>query len=280
VILELALMWAALLVYAAGTAMFTIGVIFFKDKLTQRALYVSAVGLAAQTASLAVRWVDLGHGPYLGFYEVASALVLFTVASFVVVAFRNPRMIAAGIGIMPVAVVLQGGSMLGSKSVVPITAKLASLWLFVHVAFANLAFGALVLSFGCAVVYLTREHSSKGLWVKRFEKLPGQEVLDSLTTRYVLVGFLFWGIMIVTGAIWANEAWGRYWSWDPIETWCLIVWIIYAIFLHLRFTLGWRGERLAWFALVAMPVSLFALVGIPWAFGSPHAGIGGMGRDV
>ena len=67
-------------------------------------------------------------------------------------------------------------------------------------------------------------------------------MLENLTVRFVLVGFLFWGIMIATGAIWANEAWGRYWSWDPIETWSLIVWIIYAVYLHVRFTLKWHGR--------------------------------------
>jgi len=82
--------------------------------------------------------------------------------------------------------------------------------------------------------------------------------------------------MIVSGAIWANQAWGRYWGWDPIETWSLIVWVIYAIYLHLRFTRGWQGERLAWFAVIAMPVSLFALLGTPIVFNSIHGGyIGG-----
>jgi len=90
---------------------------------------------------------------------------------------------------------------------------------------------------------------------------------------------VLWAIMIATGAIWANQAWGSYWSWDPIETWSLIVWLIYAVYLHLRFTLKWGGERLAWFAIIAMPMALFALIGIPAAFHTTHAGIGGLGQD-
>ena len=277
---EIVLMWAALTLYAASTAMFAIGVAFSKDALTRWALVVSALGLAFQLASLGVRWARLGHGPYLGFYEVANALVVCVVAFLVVVAWRNPRLSAAGIGTMPVAVLLLGGSMLASKSGMPITAKLASYWLFIHVAFANLAFGAFAVSFGCAIVYVTRQRSNGGAWAKRLEKLPAQDVLENLTVRFVLVGFLFWAIMIATGAIWANEAWGRYWSWDPIETWSLIVWLIYAVYLHVRFTLKWEGERLAWFAIVAMPMALFALIGIPLAFNTPHAGIGGFGKDL
>ena len=276
---EIVLMWVALTSYAVATAMLVIGVTFSKDKLTRQALFVSALGLAFQTVSLGVRWVELGHGPYLGFYEVANALVFCVVAFFVVVAFRSPRLTAAGIFVMPVALVLLGGSMLASKSAVAITAKLASYWLFIHVAFANLAFGAFAVSFGCAIVYVVRAHSATGKWAQRFEKLPAQDVLENLTVRYVLVGFFFWAIMIVTGAIWANQAWGRYWGWDPIETWSLVVWIIYAVYLHVRFTLKWHGERLAWFAIVAMPLALFALIGIPLVFNTPHAGIGGYGKD-
>lgn len=272
-------MWVALTLYAAATIMFALGVTFTKETLTRRAVMVSAGGLAFQTLSLGVRWARVGHGPYLGFYEVAGALVLFTVAAFVLATWRNPRLAAAGIGTMPVALLLLGGAMLAPKSEVALTAKLSSYWLFIHVAFANLAFGALAVSFGCAIVYVIRERSATGAWAKRFEKLPVQDVLENFTVRMVLVGFFFWGIMIATGAIWANEAWGRYWGWDPIETWSLVVWIIYAVYLHARFTLKWHGQRLAWFAIVAMPLALFALIGIPLAFNTPHAGIGGYGKD-
>jgi len=277
---EIVVTWLALTCYAAATAMFAMGVIFSKETVTKRSVLVCVAGLALQAASLGIRWVRVGHGPYLGFYEVAAALVLFVVAAFVLSALRTPRLAGAGIGIMPVALLLMGGSMLAQGSDMPMTAKLSSWWLFVHVMFANLAFGAFALSFGCAIVYVVRSRSAAGKWAKRFEKLPVQEVLENLTVRFVLVGFLFWAMMIATGAIWANEAWGRYWGWDPIETWSLIVWIIYAVYLHVRFTLRWTGERLAWFAIVAMPLALFALIGIPLAFNTPHAGIGGFGKDL
>jgi len=280
VTLEIVLTWIALTLYAAATALVAIGVVFSKEAFSRRSAAVAALGLVFQTASLGIRWERVGHGPYLGFYEVASALVFFTVASLVVAVWRSPRLAGAGIAIMPVALLLLGGSMLAQNAEVPMTAKLSSWWLFVHVTFANLAFGAFALSFGCAITYVVRERSATGKWAQRFAKLPAQDVLENLTVRYVLVGFLFWAMMIATGAIWANEAWGRYWGWDPIETWSLIVWIIYAVYLHVRFTLKWRGERLAWFAIVAMPLSLFALIGIPLAFNTPHAGIGGLGKDL
>ena len=273
---EIVFMWIALTFYVAATVMFVFGVTFLKEVLTRRAVFVSALGLVPQVVALGVRWARLGHGPYIGYYEVANALTLCTVVFFVVAAWRNSRLNATGMGVMPVAVLLLGGAMLASKEDFPITAALASYWLYIHVAFANLAFAAFAASFGFAVVYVIRQRSKTGNWAKRLEKLPPQDVVDDLTARFALAGFLLWGIMIVSGAIWANESWGRYWSWDPIETWSLVVWLIYAIYLHLRFTMRWRGERLAWFAIIAMPIALFCLVGIPTVFKTIHAGyIGG-----
>ncbi|MCE5204141.1 MAG: cytochrome c biogenesis protein CcsA [Actinomycetia bacterium] len=273
---EIVLMWVALTCYVVATALFIFGVTFTKDTLVRRAVGASALGLVPQIAALAIRWVRVGHGPYIGYYEVTNGLVLFVVAVFVLVAWRNRRLSAVGVGIMPVAVLLLGGAMLAPKGGLPLTPNLASYWLFIHVAFANLAFAAFVASFGLAIAYIVRKRSANGTWARRLAKLPAQEVLSELTTRFVLAGFLFWGAMIVSGAIWANQAWGRYWGWDPIETWSLIVWVVYAIYLHLRFTRGWAGERLAWFAVIAMPVSLFALLGTPIVFNSIHGGyIGG-----
>lgn len=269
---EIVLMWVALTGFLVATAMFIFGVTFAKERFVRIAVIATSLGLVPQLMALGVRWARVGHGPYIGYYEVANGLTLFVVAFFVVAAWRNPRLSAAGIAIMPVAVLLLGGAMLASKDSLPLTPNLASYWLFIHVAFANLAFAAFVASFGLGVAYVLRKRSTSGKWTQRLQKLPPQDVVEELATRFVLAGFLFWAAMIASGAIWANQAWGRYWGWDPIETWSLIVWVIYAIYLHVRFTLGWKGERLAWFAIAAMPISLFALLGTPIVFNSIHGG--------
>ncbi|MHB1017873.1 MAG: cytochrome c biogenesis protein CcsA [Coriobacteriia bacterium] len=275
--LEITLMWITLAVYFVSTLMFVVGVVFTKERMTRNALYVAAAGLVPQLAAVAVRWVRLGHGPYVGYYEVANALTLFTMVLFVVAALRNTRLSAIGIGVMPVAVLLLGGAMLSSKADIPITASLASYWLVIHVIFANMAFAAFVAAFGLSIAYVLRGRSPEGRWAQRLKALPDQLRVEDLSVRFVLAGFLLWGMMIVSGAIWAEESWGRYWSWDPIETWSLIVWLIYAVYLHLRYTMRWKGERLAWFSIIAMPIALFCLVGIPTVYNTIHAGyIGGV----
>lgn len=274
---EILIMWSTVTVYVAAAVLFIFGVIFMKEVTTRRAVILTAVGLVPHTAAIAIRWISVGHGPYIGYYEVANALTFFTVAVFAVATLRNRRLSSLGIGVMPVVVLLMGGAMLAPKVGLPMTPQLASYWLFIHVAFANLAFAAFAASFGFAVIYLLRARSKTGLWAKRLEKMPVQSAIENSVSRFALAGFLLWGIMIVTGAIWANEAWGRYWSWDPIETWSLVVWLLYAIFLHVRFALRWRDERLAWFAVAAMPVALFCLIGIPTVFNTIHGGyIGGL----
>ena len=274
--LEITLMWVTLAFYFVSTLMFVVGVIFTKDTTTGQAFYVAAAGLVPQLAAVAVRWVRLGHGPYVGYYEVANALTLFTMVLFVAAALRNSRLASIGVAVMPVSVLLLGGAMLSDKADIPITASLASYWLVIHVIFANMAFAAFVASFGLSVAYVLRSKPGS-VWVDRLKALPNQLRVEDLSVRFVLAGFLLWGMMIVSGAIWAEESWGRYWSWDPIETWSLIVWLIYAVFLHLRYTMRWKGDRLAWFSIVSMPIALFCLVGIPTVYNTIHAGyIGGV----
>lgn len=274
--LEITLMWITLAFYFVSTLMFVVGVVFTREKTTRQAFYVAAAGLVPQLAAVAVRWVRLGHGPYVGYYEVANALTLFTMVLFVAAALRNHRLVSIGVAVMPVSVLLLGGAMLSDKADIPITASLASYWLVIHVIFANMAFAAFVASFGLSIAYILREKTGS-VWIDRLKALPDQLRVEDLSVRFVLAGFLLWGMMIVSGAIWAEESWGRYWSWDPIETWSLIVWLIYAVFLHLRYTMRWKGTRLAWFAIISMPIALFCLVGIPTVYNTIHAGyIGGV----
>ncbi len=267
---EIVLMWVALTLYAAGSALFIVGVVFEREKVVSAALVVSALGLIPQLVSFGMRWVRLGHGPYLGFYEVTGSLTIFTVGMLVLLCWRYPKLAPVGVIVMPFSFLVLAGAMLASKGELHITSSLASYWLFIHVMFAKLGVGSFVMSFALATVFLLRAKSVKGRWAHHLEKLPSQDIVDYLSYRFAVAGFLFWGVMIACGAIWANESWGRYWGWDPIETWSLIVWLIYAGYLHLRLTMGWRGERASWYSVAAMPIALFTLVGIPALFNSIH----------
>ncbi|MDA3937120.1 MAG: c-type cytochrome biogenesis protein CcsB [Actinomycetota bacterium] len=267
---EIIAMWTGVTLYAAATVLYVVGTVFRRDVITKWALGASVLGIGPHAVGIAIRWVRIGHGPSLGFYEVVSSYALASVLALVILTWRFPKIRNIGVIIMPVAFLLIAGAMFTPKADLALTATLSSWWLTIHVAFAKLTYTAFIASFALAVAYLVRERGGHGPLHDVLDKLPRQELLDDLSYRFIGAGFIFLGIMIVAGAIWANEAWGRYWGWDPIETWSLISWVVYAIYLHVRLTLGWRGRRAAWFAAVALPVVLFTLIGVPIAYSSIH----------
>ncbi|MBE0476952.1 MAG: cytochrome c biogenesis protein CcsA [Coriobacteriia bacterium] len=267
---EIVLMWAAVSVYALGATLYAVGLVFAKPGVTRSATVASLSGLVPHALAIGVRWVRIGHGPYLGFYEVVSSMAFVSVAVLAALALRHRSLARLGVLVMPLAFLLIGGAMFAPKSELEITAKLASWWLTVHVAFAKLSYGAFTASFALALLYLLRERRKAGRFAEFAVKLPPQAVVDDLSFKFAAAGFLFLGMMIAAGAIWANEAWGRYWNWDPIETWSLVAWVVYAVYLHLRLTMGWTGRKAAWVAVAALPVVLFALIGVPLVYDSIH----------
>jgi cytochrome c-type biogenesis protein CcsB len=140
---------------------------------------------------------------------------------------------------------------------------LKSRWLFVHSTLAFISYAMFAVAFGAAIMYLIQQHFLKR---KRlgplYQKLPSLDVLDEINYRCLTFGFPLLTIAIITGAIWAETAWGTYWSWDPKETWSLITWFIYAALLHGRLTTGWRGRRAAVLSIIGFFVLLFTVLGV------------------
>jgi len=271
--LEIPLMWAAVVLYVIGSIGFVIAAVFRLKRVLSLAFWISMAGIVPHIISDILRWIQTGHGPYLGFYESVSSFALFSVIAFGLLVLWRRSYKAIGPFVMPLVFLLLGAAMLAPKSAVKITSTLASLWLTIHVIFAQLSYTSLFIAFVLGITWLVREKNGdtpkkgKGL----LAKLPDQIVLDDTIFRFIAIGFIFWTIMIVSGAIWANQAWGRYWGWDAIETWSLITWLVYAVYLHLRLTMHWKGRKAAIYAVAAMPVVLFSLIGVPILFHSIHA---------
>ena len=143
----------------------------------------------------------------------------------------------------------------GSKPLMP---ALRSNWLYFHVFTAIMAYGAFAVSFALAILYLIKEGTSG----RMAGNLPPLEVLDELTYKIIMAGMPFLTLCIVTGAVWAEYAWGRYWSWDPKETWSLITWFVYAVYLHARFVANWKGKKAIYLALGGFLAVLFTFFGV------------------
>jgi cytochrome c-type biogenesis protein CcsB len=160
----------------------------------------------------------------------------------------------------------------GADEIQPLVPALQSYWMKIHVPANFVGYGAFALAAMVGVVYLIRargeSRNPNGFAATR---LPGRELLDDLMYKSIALGFGFFTIATVLGAMWAAEAWGGYWSWDPKETWALIVWLNYAAWLHMRFTKGWRGVPMAWWAIVGLFVTLFAFLGVNMFLSGLHS---------
>jgi len=148
-----------------------------------------------------------------------------------------------------------------SSKIQPLIPALKSNWLIAHVLTCFLGYAAFAIAFGVSIMYLFRQNEPAGT-DHPSARLPGAGMLDELTHQMVMFGFLFLSAGIITGAIWANSAWGTYWSWDPKETWSLITWFVYAALLHARLIRGWQGRRIAYISIAGFMAVLFTYFGV------------------
>jgi cytochrome c-type biogenesis protein CcsB len=189
-------------------------------------------------------------------YSISGALT-FALAYLIVGREYNLRWLGLPISIA-VLLILGTAITLLYRPSAPLVPALQSTWLVVHVAAAILSGGVFLLSNAIAGTYLWLDSMErKGERTTFAKRLPSLEVLDQLSYRLVAFVFPLWTFAVIAGAIWAEAAWGRYWGWDPKETWAFITWILYAAYLHARVTAGWKGRKAAWLCLLAGSTYLF-----------------------
>lgn len=260
---EASVYWAAVTVYAVSTAIYLSALVFKKERWLSLGAAISAIGLLPHGAAILIRWIEMGHGPYMSSYEVISSNTWLAIAAFLLFQLKSARSRLVGAVILPVSVIALGIGFYLSSEAKYLTPTLRGYWLFIHIFFAKLSYDSFLIGFGFASLLLLRT-TSWGSQNDLLKRLPSDNRLDELSYRFSALGFLFLGIMIVAGSIWANQAWGRYWGWDPTETWSLITWLVYAIYLHARITYNWRGTRSAWLLIAAMAVMVFSFFALPY----------------
>ena len=270
--IEILLLWITVACYAISSGLYIYGLVFQKEKSIKWATMISLAGLIPHSASLVLRWVESGHGPYITFYEVATSDAWVAVVAFLLFQVLYPRLKAIGTIIMPVSFLLIGLGVMSSPEIYQIPTTFRTYWLIIHIFFAKLAFGPILIATALSFFYLLKTRSKGELDSHHIlTALPNAPTLDELSYRFMAFGFINLGIMIAAGSIWAEYAWGRYWGWDPIETWSLISWLLYGMYLHLRLKVGWRGKKLAWFALGSFLILLFSIFGVVFLYHSVHS---------
>lgn len=237
------------------------------ERFGRIAVALTVLGLLVHAGSVLLRGLAAGRVPWGNMYEFSSAVGVVAVAAFLVVLARQPQLRYLGMFVMLPVIVLMflAGTVLYAKAA-PLVAALRSYWLAIHVSAAVLATGIFLVSFVATVLYLIRARWDRmvaaGEQPSRFPttlggRLPGADALDQAAYRTVAFAFPIWTFGIIAGAIWAEAAWGRYWGWDPKETWAFVAWLVYACYLHARATAGWRGTAAARINLLGFGAMIF-----------------------
>jgi cytochrome c-type biogenesis protein CcsB len=227
------------------------------------AVALSIVGVIVHTIAVVTRGLAVHRAPWGNMYEFVTALTCVAAIFFLGVMLKY-RAWALGVFVMGAVVVALGlAETVIYTAAGPLVPALQSYWLAIHVTAMTLATGIFFVAAVLGVVYLVTDRAERrgrtatsGI----LARLPGKEQLDRLTYRTVVFGFPVWTFGVIAGAIWADQAWGRYWGWDPVETWAFITWVVYAAFLHARATAGWRGRRAHYVQLLGFVSLVFNIL--------------------
>ncbi len=265
---ELQLLWTALALYVAAGCLAIVSVIM-RRRPERSVLTLIVLGLVVHGLSIGLRWARLGHGPFVTMFEILSSNIWSLTFVFVIAywRFRPVRPIAAVV--MPILFLMMGWLLVTSPRDTLLPATYDTVWLYIHIGFGKVFLGSVLVAVGMAVVILLR---GAQLGVTALAVLPDNASLDELAYRFMALGLVFDTLMLIAGAIWAQDAWGRYWSWDPLETWAFLTWLLLAFAIHLRLTLKLSPVVGAGMVLLVFALAFLTFFGIPFISQAPHKG--------
>lgn len=228
-------------------------------------------GFVGHLAATAGRYLHAGYTPITSVHESLSFLAL-CLAGFFIYLKTYYRASILGVVVLPVLSALLIFALSFSGQIRPLPPVLRSFWLPIHTIFAFVGNAVFLMGFLVSVIYLAAERCikhKKGNAI--LPGLPPLETLDRINYKCMSLGFPLLTVGIITGSIWAEYAWGSYWSWDPKETWSLITWIVYAIIMHNRLAIGWRGRKTAYMMILGFTSVLVTFVGVSFFVGGLHS---------
>lgn len=266
--LELSILWAAIITYVVSGTTAIFGVVL-RRRPERYVLGFLILGLLLHAVSIGLRWARLDHGPFLNMFEILSSNVWSLLFVFTIVYWRIKVIRPIAAVVMPVMFVMMGWLMVTNPGESHFPPTYHTPLLYIHVGLGKVFMGAVLVAVGMAGVIMLR---AAGIGRERMANLPPDERLDDLAYRFMALGLIFETLMLVVGAIWAQDAWGRYWAWDPLETWSFITWLTLAFALHMRFTLKTRPRTGAVMILTVFVLAFLTFFGVPFITTAPHKG--------
>ena len=268
--LQLPLLWFMLAAYVGALVVYALGIWACNEKIQRLATKIVYVGLALTTVTVILRSILIGGLPLNNGFEFGLSFVFVSAVVYVIIEKRF-SIGAIGLFVMPILAALCCWLVSIDLTISPVMPALRSYWLAVHVSAAVISYGAFAMSFAVSVAYLLKEKQGDQTEGRLGKSLPALKVLDEIAYKLIFVGLPFLTIMLVTGAVWAEYAWGTFWSWDPKETWALITWLVYAMYLHTRFLKGFKGRRAAWLAVLGFVAVIFTFFGVSYLLPGMHS---------
>jgi cytochrome c-type biogenesis protein CcsB len=261
----------SLLLYLVATVLFGLGLFFKWARATKTGRVLFVGGFLSHLLFTALRYVEAGYPPVTNLFESLSFFCLATAACFLYLS-RRFGLLYVSFFVSAAIFLILGFSSFLPREIGPLPPVLRSFWLPIHTIFAFLGNAIFFIAFVVSLLYVLFERKIKG---KRpsflATEMPALETLDLINYRCLAVGFLMLTTGIVTGSIWASFAWGSYWNWDPKETWSLITWIVYAIIIHNRLRVGWRGKKTAYMMILGFLCVLVTFLGVNLLIGGLHS---------
>lgn len=266
--IELITFWAAVLAYALATGTSIYALVFRKDwNRLIPALLIG--GWLAHTVAFAARWIRIGHLPTINTFEMLSANVWGLVAAVWLGYLLLPRVRAFVAFAMPIVTMLMGWMILIPMDESSLPPTYRTVWLYIHIAFLKIFLGAAFVALGIALITIFRHLDIGTAALQRF---PSDRELDATSYRCMALALIFDTLGIVAGAIWAQDAWGRYWSWDPLEVWSLVTWLAIGLTLHVRASFKTQPLTNALLITGTFVIAFFTFFGIPFVSTALHKG--------
>ena len=268
------------LLFGVASVNYVVALYGKRETIARIGTWICIAAAVVSTAAIGVRWAEsykmgIGRIPVTNLYE---SLVFFawSVNLFYLLVEWKYRNRTLGAFVIPIAFGTMLFALTNESSIQPLVPALQSYWLHAHVITCFVGYAAFAVSAGVAVMYLMKAKREERKVTGGVAALfPSTKILDDLIYKSIIWGFPFLTAGIITGAAWANYAWGTYWSWDPKETWSLIVWLVYAAFLHARVTRGWHGRRAAILSIVGFLATIFCYLGVNLVLSGLHSYGGG-----
>jgi cytochrome c-type biogenesis protein CcsB len=265
------ILYAALALYLVSTCAYLASLTTGRERLEKPGYYALLLGFAVHLFGLVLRFLAAGYTPITNLHESLSFFAL-CLAGFFIFLRRVYRIGVLGSIFLPVVSVVLISAFAAPAAIRPLPPVLRSYWLPIHTSFAFIGNAVFFTGFLVSIVYLLLERGIKKKKMRHISgRFPSLETLDRINYKCMSFGFPFLTIGIITGSLWAEMAWGSYWNWDPKETWSLITWIMYAIVIHNRLTIGWRGRKTAYMMIAGFVSVVVTFIGVNLFLGGLHS---------